>query len=109
MPDEEWIAFVTEYVDSHYEEKLTLEVLALLSHGTLITCTELLKNQGHDPSGLHPTCSNREGENVIDYFDDPVSQVGESVGLSNTPYFITLFKKKTGQTPEAYRRQQNNT
>ena len=27
MPDEEWIAFVTEYVDSHYEEKLTLEVL----------------------------------------------------------------------------------
>ena len=68
MPDEEWIAFVTEYVDSHYEEKLTLEVLALLSHGTLITCTELLKNQGHDPSGLHPTCSNREGENVIDYF-----------------------------------------
>ena len=34
MPDEEWIAFVTEYVDSHYEEKLTLEVLALLSHGT---------------------------------------------------------------------------
>lgn len=43
---------------------------------------------------------------LLTTLDDPVSQVGESVGLSNTPYFITLFKKKTGQTPEAYRRQQ---
>ena len=68
MPDEEWIAFVTEYVDSHYEEKLTLEVLALLSHGTPYHLHRTFKNQGHDPSGLHPTCSNREGENVIDYF-----------------------------------------
>ncbi|MDM5256164.1 bifunctional transcriptional activator/DNA repair enzyme AdaA [Bacillus toyonensis] len=107
LPDEEWIAFITEYVDSHCDEKLTLEALALLSHGT--------------PYHLHRTFKKIKGMTPVDYIQhvriekakmllttlgDPVSEVGESVGLSNTPYFITLFKKKTGQTPEAYRRQQ---
>lgn len=107
LPDEEWIAFITEYVDSHCNETLTLEVLAFLSHGT--------------PYHLHRTFKKIKGMTPVDYiqhirlekakmllttFDDPVAEVGESVGLSNTPYFITLFKKKTGQTPEAYRRQQ---
>ncbi|MFD3450332.1 bifunctional transcriptional activator/DNA repair enzyme AdaA [Microbacteriaceae bacterium 4G12] len=107
LPDEEWIAFITEYVDSHCDETLTLEVLALLSHGT--------------PYHLHRTFKKIKGITPVDYiqhvriekakmllttFDDPVAEVGESVGLSNTPYFITLFKRKTGQTPEAYRRQQ---
>ena len=109
MPDEEWIAFVTEYVDSHYEEKLTLEVLALLSHGTLITCTELLKIKGMTPVDYIQHVRIEKAKMLLTTLDDPVSKVGESVGLSNTPYFITLFKKKTGQTPEAYRRQQNNT
>jgi AraC family transcriptional regulator of adaptative response / methylphosphotriester-DNA alkyltransferase methyltransferase len=107
LPDEEWIAFITEYVDSHYDETLTLEVLALLSHGT--------------PYHLHRTFKKIKGMTPVDYiqhvrmekakmllttFNDPVAEVGRSVGLSNTPYFITLFKRKTGQTPEAYRRQQ---
>ncbi|MCY8535713.1 bifunctional transcriptional activator/DNA repair enzyme AdaA [Bacillus vallismortis] len=106
-PDEEWIAFITEYVDRHCDEKLTLDVLALLSHGT--------------PYHLHRTFKKIKGITPVDYiqhvriekaktllatFDDPVSEVGKSVGLSNTSYFITLFKRKTGETPEAYRRQQ---
>lgn len=35
--------------------------------------------------------------------DKSVAEVGESVGLSNTPYFSTLFKKNTGYTPLQYR------
>ncbi|MCO4850600.1 bifunctional transcriptional activator/DNA repair enzyme AdaA [Bacillus vallismortis] len=106
LPDEEWIAFISEYVDSHCDEKLTLEALALLSYGS--------------PYHLHRTFKKIKGMTPVDYiqhvriekakmllatFDDPVSEVGKSVGLSNT-YFITLFKRKTGETPEAYRKQQ---
>jgi AraC family transcriptional regulator of adaptative response / methylphosphotriester-DNA alkyltransferase methyltransferase len=41
--------------------------------------------------------------------DKPIAEVGVSVGLPNTPYFITLFKKKTGHTPTVYRQLQNQT
>ncbi|MFS1517251.1 bifunctional transcriptional activator/DNA repair enzyme AdaA [Bacillus sp. SCS-151] len=107
LPDDEWIAVITEYVDSHYNEKLTLEVLALMSHVS--------------PYHLHRTFKKIKGMTPVDYIqhirmekakmllttiDAPIAEVGKSVGLSNTPYFITLFKKKIGQTPEAYRRQQ---
>lgn len=72
----------------------------------LITCTELLKIKGMTPVDYIQHVRIEKARMLLTTLDDPVSQVGESVGLSNTPYFITLFKKKTGQTPEAYRRQQ---
>lgn len=34
-----------------------------------------------------------------------VSEIASSVGMPNSAYFITLFKKKTGHTPVQYRRQ----
>ncbi|WP_281426376.1 bifunctional transcriptional activator/DNA repair enzyme AdaA [Paenibacillus agaridevorans] len=107
LPDEEWITIVTEYIDAHYSEALNLDTLAHLSHGT--------------PYHLHRTFKKVKGITPVDYIqqirigraqqlllasDLPVSQIGESVGLANTPYFITLFKKKTGLTPDAFRRQQ---
>lgn len=110
LPDEEWIALVTEYVDAHCEEALSLDDLAQLSHGT--------------PYHLHRTFRRITGMTPVHYIQQvriekaktllrgsgqTVAEIGEAVGLSNTPYFITLFKKKTGQTPEAYRRQQRQS
>ncbi|PWW02904.1 AraC family transcriptional regulator of adaptative response / methylphosphotriester-DNA alkyltransferase methyltransferase [Paenibacillus cellulosilyticus] len=107
LPDEEWIRLVTEYIDTHYHESLTLEALALMSHGT--------------PYHLHRTFRRVKGMTPVDYIqlvridnakqllvetDRTVAEIGEAVGLANTPYFITLFKKKTGLTPIAYRQQQ---
>jgi AraC family transcriptional regulator of adaptative response / methylphosphotriester-DNA alkyltransferase methyltransferase len=37
-----------------------------------------------------------------------VAEVGRSVGLSNPPYFITLFKQRTGLTPARYRETNTN-
>lgn len=110
LPDEEWIALVTDYVDAHCEEALSLDDLAQLSHGT--------------PYHLHRTFRRIKGMTPVHYIQQvriekaktllhgtrqTVAEIGEAVGLSNTPYFITLFKKKTGQTPEAYRRQQRQS
>ncbi|WP_141500081.1 AraC family transcriptional regulator [Paenibacillus luteus] len=36
-----------------------------------------------------------------------IAEVGSHVGLHNTPYFIILFKKKTGSTPADYRQMQH--
>jgi AraC family transcriptional regulator of adaptative response / methylphosphotriester-DNA alkyltransferase methyltransferase len=105
LPDEEWIAIVTDYVDSHYKETLSLETLAHLSHGS--------------PYHLHRTFRKVTGQTPVHYIQHvrinrakallsdsspTVKEIASAVGLPNTAYFITLFKKMTGDTPEAYRR-----
>ncbi len=41
--------------------------------------------------------------------DLPMHEVAKSVGIPNTPYFITLFKKRIGSTPSEYRYAKRNT
>jgi AraC family transcriptional regulator of adaptative response / methylphosphotriester-DNA alkyltransferase methyltransferase len=35
--------------------------------------------------------------------DLAISEIAKKVGIPNTPYFITLFKKLNGETPVQYR------
>lgn len=107
LPDDEWVALVTEYMDMNYMETLTLDILAEICHGS--------------PYHLHRTFKRVKGITPVDYIqqrrigkakeqlissDKPIAEVGVSVGMSNTPYFITLFKKMTGHTPANYRQLQ---
>ncbi|WP_238533128.1 helix-turn-helix domain-containing protein [Bacillus methanolicus] len=39
----------------------------------------------------------------LDTSDKTISEISLAVGIPNTAYFITLFKKKTGYTPVDYR------
>ncbi|WP_091167711.1 bifunctional transcriptional activator/DNA repair enzyme AdaA [Paenibacillus sp. 1_12] len=110
LPDDEWIALVTEYIDKNYTESLTLETLAYICHGS--------------PYHMHRTFKKVKGMTPVEYIQQvridkateqlmasnkSIGEVGTVVGLSNTPYFITLFKKKTGHTPSSYRQlHQNN-
>jgi AraC family transcriptional regulator of adaptative response / methylphosphotriester-DNA alkyltransferase methyltransferase len=108
LPDVEWVALVTEYMDRNYMETLTLETLADICHGS--------------PYHLHRTFKKVKGFTPVEYIqririgkakeqlissDKPITMVGVSVGMPNTPYFITLFKKKTGHTPGGYRQLHN--
>ncbi|MNZ84779.1 Bifunctional transcriptional activator/DNA repair enzyme AdaA [compost metagenome] len=85
-------------------ENLSLAHLAQISHGS--------------PYHLHRTFKKTTGQTPGEYIQRirighakellissqlSISEVGEKVGLHNTPYFITLFKKLTGVTPARYR------
>ncbi|MCD9025567.1 bifunctional transcriptional activator/DNA repair enzyme AdaA [Cohnella silvisoli] len=110
LPDDEWVALVTDYIDRNYMETLTLETLATISHGS--------------PYHLHRTFKRVKNMTPVEYIQQvrvekakaqllssnrPISEVGISVGMPSTPYFITLFKKMAGQTPSSYRQLQNQT
>jgi AraC family transcriptional regulator of adaptative response / methylphosphotriester-DNA alkyltransferase methyltransferase len=107
LPDDEWVALVTEYIDRNYMESLTLDILADICHGS--------------PYHLHRTFKRVNEITPVEYIqqkriqqakeqlvttEKAITEVGLSVGLANTPYFITLFKKKTGYTPAIYRQMQ---
>jgi AraC family transcriptional regulator of adaptative response / methylphosphotriester-DNA alkyltransferase methyltransferase len=104
LPDKEWVAVVTEYIDHNYMAPLTLETLAEVCHGS--------------PYHLHRTFKKVTGITPVDYIqqkriakaseyllttEQAVAEIALRVGLPNTSYFITLYKKKTGYTPTQFR------
>lgn len=104
LPDSEWVALITKYIDKNFMKKLTLETLADIAHGS--------------PYHLHRTFKKVKGITPVEYIqgvrinaakeyliktNQAIADISISVGMPNTPYFITLFKKKTGYTPAQYR------
>jgi AraC family transcriptional regulator of adaptative response / methylphosphotriester-DNA alkyltransferase methyltransferase len=104
LPDKEWVAVMTEYIDHNYMAPLTLETLAEVCHGS--------------PYHLHRTFKKVTGITPVDYIqqkriakaseyllttEQAVAEIALRVGLPNTSYFITLYKKKTGYTPTQFR------
>ncbi|WHX39790.1 bifunctional transcriptional activator/DNA repair enzyme AdaA [Mesobacillus sp. AQ2] len=104
LPDTEWVDFITEYIDKNFSEKLTLESLANICHGS--------------PYHMHRTFKKIKGITPVEYIQQvrvnaakkylvqtnkAIGDIAAYVGMANAPYFITLFKKKTGQTPALFR------
>lgn len=104
LPDSEWVDLITEYIDKNFTEKLTLESLATICHGS--------------PYHMHRTFKKIKGITPVEYIQQvrvhaakkyliqtnkAIGDIAISVGMANAPYFITLFKKKTGQTPAQFR------
>ncbi|WP_057763410.1 bifunctional transcriptional activator/DNA repair enzyme AdaA [Cytobacillus praedii] len=104
LPDSEWVDLITEYIDKNFTEKLTLESLANICHGS--------------PYHMHRTFKKIRGITPVEYIQQvrvhaakkyliqtnkAIGDIAICVGMANAPYFITLFKKRTGQTPAQFR------
>ncbi|MFB8376937.1 helix-turn-helix domain-containing protein [Paenibacillus taichungensis] len=85
---------ITEYIDVHYNETLTLETLTLLSYGAPYHLHRTFKKKKAITSMEYTRQTRiKKSKMILTTSDSSVAEVGESVGISNTPYFITLFKK----------------
>ncbi|RJE82608.1 helix-turn-helix domain-containing protein [Paenibacillus sp. 1011MAR3C5] len=104
LPDEEWSAQIAAYVDRHYMEELDLATLGEICHGSPYHLHRTFKKiMGMTPLAYVQQIRMRHAARLLAETDSPVSRVGELVGIRNTPYFITLFKKTNGSTPAAFR------
>lgn len=104
LPDYEWVAQITQYIDSNLREKLTLETLADICHGSPYHLHRTFKKiKGITPGEYIQQARINKAMEYLNYSTRAIADIAMDVGVPNTPYFITLFKKKTGRTPAEYR------
>lgn len=93
------------YIHRHYDEKLTVPLLAGLEHVSPSRFRLLFR----EATGLSPleyvTCLRlNHARQLLQQTDDPLAEVARAVGYSDQFYFSRVFKERTGLTPSAYRR-----
>lgn len=109
LPAEEWIDQITEWIDDHYHQHMTLDELAALFHGSPFHLQRLFKQvKGSSPAEYIQKLRLEKAVGLLETGDRKVAGIAAEVGFQSTPYFITLFKKKTGCTPAAYRKKEEN-
>lgn len=94
------------YLDTHYREKLSLDLVARELHiGRTKLCA--LAKELSGGSTLSKMITQRRIEaakELLRQGDAPVSAVAEAVGISDYNYFTKVFRSATGMTPSDYRR-----
>lgn len=104
LPDIEWVAKITEYIDRNFIEKLTLETLAEIAHGSPYHLHRTFKKiKGITPVEYIQQVRLNAAKEYLIYTNKAIADIAICVGMPNTSYFITLFKNKTGYTPLQYR------
>lgn len=109
VPDQEWIYSVTEYIEKHYTEPLTLEVLATASHGSPYHLHRVFKRiTGQTPVQYIQAKRINKAQTLLTHTQMTVAEIGRQVGISNPAYFISVFRKHTRCTPAHYRERHEN-
>lgn len=104
LPDQEWVHQMTDYIDAHLQDDLTLESLAQHCHGSVFHMHRMFKRlQGVTPIVYIQNKRIAEAKRLLSRSGRSIAGVAAEVGLPSVSYFTTLFKRRTGLTPAEYR------
>ncbi len=105
-PRQEWVQGIAALIEQRYAEKLNLEELSQASNLSPFHLQRSFKEIcGCSPTGYLQSIRLRKAAELLRETDKTISRIGIEVGMSNPAYLATLFKKKYGLTPRAYRQQ----
>lgn len=97
--------FVEQYINNHYQEDITLELLsekAFMNKYYLVHAFKLYK--GISPINYLISLRVEEAKELLETTNYPVAQISNSCGFSSQSYFSQVFKKATNLTPNEYRK-----
>lgn len=95
-----------QYINDHYAEEITLDFLSSLVHINKYYLVHAFKNyKGLSPINYLIQRRVKEARHLLESTNYPVTKIGEITGFSSQSYFSQTFKRITGMSPNAYRKQ----
>ena len=96
---------VHRYIDQHFSENLSLDVLAQLTHVNKYHLAHTFsKDYGVTPIQYLLQRRLRESEYMLSNTDHPLAMIANWVGFSSPSYFAQTFRKAYGISPTQYRK-----
>lgn len=98
------VAKILQYLDTHYQQKITLEQIAKMTHFSTRHITRCFK--AATGLSLNEYLLNQriaDAKSLLASTTKKVSAVAMETGFENTSYFCQQFKRATGYTPNEYR------
>jgi AraC family transcriptional regulator len=96
---------VTAYIDEHLAEQIPLATLArLVRLSTYYFCRAFKQSFGVPPHRYHIKRRIEQAKIMLAARKHSVTEVGLTLGFSETSSFTAAFRKTTGQTPSSYHR-----
>jgi AraC family transcriptional regulator len=96
---------VTTYIEEHFAERISLATLAqLVRLSPYYFCRAFKQSFGMPPHRYHSSRRIEQAKSLLAKPASSVTDIGLTVGFSETSSFSAAFRKATGLTPTAYRR-----
>ena len=102
-------ASVKRYIDLHFKEALTLELLAEEAHMNKYYLSHAFKREyGVSPINYMITRRIEESKYLLAETDLSMSQISQLLGFSSLSYFSQVFRRTQATTPMEYRQSTKN-
>jgi len=106
---EDLIRNITEYLDEHFMEDISLQHLGDIFHMSHYHLAHIFKKEtGESPIKYVMHRRIGEAQNFLMNSDMPIGKIGEMLGFGEHCHLNTMFKKYTGVTPSQYRKNFQN-
>ena len=105
FPANRQCASVQQYIDDHYKESITLDLLAeKVSINKYYMAHAFKREYGVSPINYLIACRIREGKRLLTETDLSLSQIAAVLGFSSSSYFSQSFRNAEGLSPTEYRK-----
>ena len=105
FPNNRQCASVRHYIDQHYKESITLDMLAeMVSINKYYMAHAFKREYGVSPINYLIACRIREGKRLLAETDLSLSQIAAVLGFSSSSYFSQSFRNAEGLSPTEYRK-----
>lgn len=100
----DYVKGVSLYIDKHFNENISLDMLAELQHVSKYHLSREFKRfNGMTIQEYIINSRVTYAKELLKHSVKPVSEIAELCGVSNVSHFINIFKEREGMTPLAYR------